>query len=200
VIAISINRRGGGRGRHSPGFQGDTSRAIRADCCHAQRPACQNDGRRLPGRVQQCRGPSTLCHRSAKRVWGERNSGGVSVLDRLENPSARNFTSDVAVSHARVASRWRAAPLPGGGRTLWIASKGFRLHFHSPFQDFSCRKGRLRQAAVRRTVSKRQDGWAPFLRGSVVERRGCAEERTRSRGRGAQLKVGTFYQVMRDSA
>jgi len=26
------------------------------------------------------------------------------------------------------------------------------------------------------------------------------EERTRSRGRGAQLKVGTFYQVMRDSA
>src|SRR5205807_108608 len=110
------------------------------------------------------------------------------------------FTSDVAVSHARLASGWRAAPLPGGGRTLWIAAKGFRLHFHSPFQDFSCRKGRLRQAAVRRTVSKRQDGWAPFLRGSVVERRGCAEERTRSRGRGAQLKVGTFYQVMRDSA
>jgi hypothetical protein len=26
------------------------------------------------------------------------------------------------------------------GRTLWIASKGFRLHRHSPFQDFSCRK------------------------------------------------------------
>src|ERR1700746_2369847 len=31
------------------------------------------------------------------------------------------FTSDVA--------GWRAAPLPGGGRTLWIASKGFRLHY-----------------------------------------------------------------------
>ena len=56
------------------------------------------------------------------------------------------FTSDVAVSHARLASGWRAAPLPGGGRTLWITSKGFRLHLHSPFQDFSCRKGRLRQA------------------------------------------------------
>ena len=27
-----------------------------------------------------------------------------------------------------LASGWRAAPLPGGGRTLWIASKGFRLH------------------------------------------------------------------------
>jgi hypothetical protein len=53
------------------------------------------------------------------------------------------FTSDVAVSHARLASGWRAAPLPGGGRTLWIASKGFRLHYHSPFQDLSCRKGSL---------------------------------------------------------
>ena len=38
------------------------------------------------------------------------------------------FTSDVAAAHARLASGWRAAPLPGGGRTLWIASKGFRLH------------------------------------------------------------------------
>ena len=55
------------------------------------------------------------------------------------------FTSDVAATHARPASGWRAAPLPGGGRTLWITSKGFRLHLHSPFQDFSCRKGRPRQ-------------------------------------------------------
>jgi hypothetical protein len=38
------------------------------------------------------------------------------------------FTSDVAATHARLASGWRATPLPGGGRTLWIASKGFRLH------------------------------------------------------------------------
>jgi hypothetical protein len=38
------------------------------------------------------------------------------------------FTSDVAAAHARLASGWRAAPLPGGGRTLWIASKGFTLH------------------------------------------------------------------------
>jgi hypothetical protein len=51
------------------------------------------------------------------------------------------FTSGVAAAHARLASGWRATPLPGGGRTLWTASKGFRLHLRSPFQDFSCRKG-----------------------------------------------------------
>src|SRR6476660_608336 len=61
------------------------------------------------------------------------------------------FTGDVTVSHARLASGWRSAPLPGGGRTLWIASKGFRLHYHSPFQDLSCRKGGLCQAALWRT-------------------------------------------------
>ena len=38
------------------------------------------------------------------------------------------FTNGVTAAHARLASGWRAAPLPGGGRTLWIASKGFRLH------------------------------------------------------------------------
>ena len=38
------------------------------------------------------------------------------------------FTSDVTAAHARLASGWRAAPLPGGCRTLWVASKGFRLH------------------------------------------------------------------------
>jgi hypothetical protein len=38
------------------------------------------------------------------------------------------FTSDVIATHARLASGWRAAPLPGGCRTLWVTSKGFRLH------------------------------------------------------------------------
>lgn len=38
------------------------------------------------------------------------------------------FTSGVAVAHARLASGWRAAPLPGGGRTLWTAMKDFKLH------------------------------------------------------------------------
>ena len=41
------------------------------------------------------------------------------------------FTNDVAVAHARLASGWRTAPLPGGGRTLWMTSKGFR--FYIPF-------------------------------------------------------------------
>ena len=43
------------------------------------------------------------------------------------------FTSGAAAAHAELASGWRAAPLPGGGRTPWIASKGFRRHLHSPF-------------------------------------------------------------------
>ena len=39
------------------------------------------------------------------------------------------FTSAVADTRARLASGWRAAPLPGGSRTLWIASKGFDYMF-----------------------------------------------------------------------
>jgi hypothetical protein len=44
------------------------------------------------------------------------------------------FTSDVAAARARLASGWRAAPLPGGSRTPWIASKGFRSTYLPPFQ------------------------------------------------------------------
>ncbi|SFQ35373.1 hypothetical protein SAMN05216330_1313 [Bradyrhizobium sp. Ghvi] len=39
------------------------------------------------------------------------------------------FTSDVTVTHARLASGWRAPPLPRGRRTLWVTLKGFRSHF-----------------------------------------------------------------------
>ena len=41
--------------------------------------------------------------------------------------------------HYPCKARFRLAgsPLPGGSRTLWIAMKGFRLHFHPPFLDFS---------------------------------------------------------------
>src|ERR1700746_1991360 len=45
------------------------------------------------------------------------------------------YTGSAAAAHARLASGWRAAPLPGGGRTLWITSKGFRLTCPPPFQD-----------------------------------------------------------------
>ena len=43
--------------------------------------------------------------------------------------------------HHPCKARFRLAglPLPGGSRTLWIALKGFRLHFHPPFLDFSWR-------------------------------------------------------------
>ena len=40
-------------------------------------------------------------------------------------------------SHARLASGWRAAPFPGGCRTLWITTEGFWLHFHPPSQAFA---------------------------------------------------------------
>ena len=36
-----------------------------------------------------------------------------------------SVTPGVAARHARLASGWRAAPLPGGSRTRWIATRGF---------------------------------------------------------------------------
>src|SRR5207342_583921 len=43
--------------------------------------------------------------------------------------------------HHPCKARFRLAssPLPGGSRTLWIAMKGFRLHFRPPLLDFSWR-------------------------------------------------------------
>ena len=58
------------------------------------------------------------------------------VLDRPEIPlhthgsendiRCLRFTSGVTTTRARLASGWRAAPLPRGSRTLWNATKGFR--------------------------------------------------------------------------
>ena len=48
------------------------------------------------------------------------------------------FTTGVAARHARLASGWRAAPLPGGSRTRWIATRGFRSS-HPPLQGFPWR-------------------------------------------------------------
>ena len=48
------------------------------------------------------------------------------------------FTTRVATRHARLAFGWRAAPLPGGGRTRWIATRGFRSS-HPPLQGFAWR-------------------------------------------------------------
>src|SRR5438105_13290756 len=95
-------------------------------------PFSKKPGPEFP--VSSATGPTFSCARGRRAC--SRLTQGFSIR-------CLRFTSDVAVSHARLASGWRAAPLPGGGRTLWIAAKGFRLHYHSPFQDLSCRKGGL---------------------------------------------------------
>ena len=51
------------------------------------------------------------------------------------------FTTGVAARHARLASGWRAAPLPGGSRTRWIATRGFSS-CHPPLQGFAWRNKR----------------------------------------------------------
>ena len=51
------------------------------------------------------------------------------------------FTTGVAARHARLASGWRAAPLPGGSRTRWTATRGFRS-CHPPLQGLPWRNNR----------------------------------------------------------
>jgi hypothetical protein len=51
------------------------------------------------------------------------------------------FTTGVAARHARLASGWRAAPLPGGSRTRWIATRGFSS-CHPPLQGLPWRNNR----------------------------------------------------------
>ena len=61
------------------------------------------------------------------------------MISRLpQGFSARclRFTNAVAAARAGLASGWRAPPLPGGRRTLWVALKGFRSH-PSPYPDAS---------------------------------------------------------------
>ena len=65
--------------------------------------------------------PSVNPGRRPQRVHNlEANTGPQHPLSTLHERRCR--------PRARLTSGWRAAPLPGGGRTLWIASKGFRLH------------------------------------------------------------------------
>ena len=65
--------------------------------------------------------PSVNPGRRPQRVHNlEANTGPQHPLSTLHERRRR--------PRARLTSGWRAAPLPGGGRTLWIASKGFRLH------------------------------------------------------------------------
>ncbi len=102
-----------------------------------------------PGRTNRT-SPWRSCRCCPRATQAEGFS--LSIISRLtQGFSIRclRFTTSVAAARARLASGWRAAPLPGGGRTLWIAAKGFRSHHRPPSQDFACRKGGLRQASVR---------------------------------------------------
>ena len=47
----------------------------------------------------------------------------------------------LAARHARLASGWRAAPLPGGSRTRWITTRGFSS-CHPPLQGLPWRNKR----------------------------------------------------------
>lgn len=48
------------------------------------------------------------------------------------------FTTHVAARHARLASGWPASPLPGGSRTRWVATRGFRS-WRPPLQGLAWR-------------------------------------------------------------
>src|SRR6516165_8601101 len=59
--------------------------------------------------------------------------------------------------HHPCKARFRlvGSPLPGGSRTLWIATKGFRSQSHPPFLDLSWRKGSFMVASPSRVASQR---------------------------------------------
>jgi len=81
-----------------------------------------------PGRADKI-SPWRSCRCCPRATQAEGPNGHIiSRLTQGFSIRCLRFTSGVAVAHARLASGWRATPLPGGGRTLWIASKGFRLH------------------------------------------------------------------------
>ena len=75
------------------------------------------------------------------------------------------FKSDVATTPAKLASGRLAWPLPGGRRTLWIATKGFRSKSHPPFLDLSWRKGSFIAARLRPTYSITSSARASNLSG-----------------------------------
>ena len=60
----------------------------------------------------------------------------ISRLPRRFIVHCLRFTTPVTVRHARLVSGWRAAPLPGGSRTRWIATRGFSS-CHPPLQGLS---------------------------------------------------------------
>src|SRR5262249_50747420 len=73
--------------------------------------------------------------------------------------------------HHPCKARFRLAgsPLPGGSRTLWIATKGFRSQSHPPFLDLSWRKGSfMASLSERRDASFRLDVRRPDHLGPLL--------------------------------
>ena len=66
------------------------------------------------------------------RLTMKASSFTISRLRDASSPAVYASTG-VAARHARLASGWRAAPLPGGSRTRWIATRGFSS-CHPPLQ------------------------------------------------------------------
>src|SRR5271157_5265104 len=64
------------------------------------------------------------------------------------------LTTGVAARHARLASGWLADLYREGVEPSGSRQKVSELHVHPPLLSFPCRKGRLRQEAVRRTEGR----------------------------------------------
>jgi hypothetical protein len=111
----------------SPRFPGDPSRDFAA-VHDPGRPVAPRRWRRF----RYCPRPV-----NTEGVVGLRFRG----LPRRFITCCLRFTTGVAARHARLASGWRAAPLPGGSRTRWIATRGFSS-CHPPLQGLPWRNNR----------------------------------------------------------
>ena len=92
-------------------------------------------------------GPLRLASSGASGTAPTRLTMRASSIDRFRGLPRRfitcclRFTTHVAARHARLASGWPASPLPGGSRTRWVATRGFRS-WHPPLQGLAWRNNR----------------------------------------------------------
>jgi predicted transposase YbfD/YdcC len=132
---------------------------------HIVDPACPCEGGAKAGGGDYAlalKGNQGSLHDDVRRFLDDPASN-ISRTDRGSTPGfgicCLRFTSGVTATHARLASGWRAAPLPGGCRTLWSATKGFRS---SPFSFPG-----LRLSQVGFTPNAQRANWRPSLTNSV---------------------------------
>ena len=94
--------------------------------------------------------PGIATARASSLELSRLNSGALSSPVYASRPR-------VAVGHARLGSGWRAAPLPGGSRTRWVAMKGFSSS-HPPFQTFAWRYAIFLEIDVCRSLEQGSPG------------------------------------------